>query len=135
MADFIGETNFLEGKVEAINDIVKLGVGNSHVIGRSDLSLSVGQTAYLAIRPEKINIRPHNAEPATHEDTETIFVDGEVMESIYIGTDTRYRVQLLGDQQLFVRTQNFGARYDTTFSVGDAVQLHWPAENARILTE
>ena len=66
---------------------------------------------------------------------ESMFINGQIAESIYIGTDTRYRVSILGDQQLFVRTQNFGDRYDTTFDVGDEVLLHWPAENARILTE
>ena len=56
-------------------------------------------------------------------------------EAIYIGTDTRYRVTLPGGPSLVVRVQNFGSRYDTTFAVGDPVYVHWPAENAQILTE
>ena len=134
VADFIGETNFLEGTVAEVNGVVKLAVGNAHLIGRSDVPLTHGQTAYLAIRPEKINIsRQDNTAVSKEEDSITI--PGKITESIYIGTDTRYRVQLLGNEQLFVRTQNFGNRYDATFSVGDEVLLHWPIENARILTE
>lgn len=163
VADFIGETNFLEGKVEEVAEVVKLGIGDSHLIGRSDVPLTVGQKAYLAIRPEKINIYPQgnitvrdielDAEQIANafgghvpsgpfdmrqvltQEHESIIINGQIAESIYIGTDTRYRVNILGDQQLYVRSQNFGDRYDTTFSVGDEVLLHWPAENARILTE
>ncbi len=163
VADFIGETNFLEGKVEELNGVVKLAIGNSHLIGRSDVPLSLGQTAFLAIRPEKINIYPQgnitvrdielDAEQIAdafgghvpsgpfdlgqvlRREHESIVINGQISEAIYIGTDTRYRVKILGNEQLFVRSQNFGDRYDTTFSVGDEVLLHWPAENARILTE
>ncbi len=163
VADFIGETNFLQGIIEEAEGVVKLAIGNDHLIGRSDVPLTVGQKAYLAIRPEKISIYPQgqvtvrdielDAEQIASafggrvpsgpfdirqllkQEHETVFVNGTITESIYIGTDTRYRVRILGEQQLFVRTQNFGDRYDTTFSVGDEVLLHWPAENARILTE
>jgi spermidine/putrescine transport system ATP-binding protein len=163
VADFIGETNFLEGKVSELNGVVKLAVGNDFLIGRTDLPLSVGQKAYLAIRPEKINIYPQgditvrdievdaeqiadafgghvpsgpfNIRQVLKQEHESMFINGKIAESIYIGTDTRYRVTILGNQHLFVRTQNFGDRYDTTFAVGDEVLLHWPAENARILTE
>ena len=78
---------------------------------------------------------PFDIKQLLKQEHESMFVNGQVAEVIYIGTDTRYRVTILGDQQLFVRAQNFGDRYDTTFEVGDEVLLHWPAENARILTE
>ncbi|MAT96123.1 MAG: spermidine/putrescine ABC transporter ATP-binding protein [Anaerolineaceae bacterium] len=166
VADFIGETNFLKGTVEQVGDIVRLEVGEGHLIGQSDLPLQAGQAAYLAIRPEKINLYPQgeidvlrteaglnydeinrllggNLPKSLKMDTRewlgieqnNMVLNGRISEAIYIGTDTRYRVDLLGDQQLFVRTQNFGSRYDTTFDVGDDVLLHWAAENARILTE
>ncbi len=166
VADFIGETNFLKGTVEQVGDIVRLGVGEGQLIGQSDLSLQAGQAAYLAIRPEKINLYPPgeidvlrteaglnydeinrllggNLPESLKMDTRewlgieqnNMVLNGRISEAIYIGTDTRYRVDLLGNQQLFVRTQNFGSRYDTTFAVGDEVLLHWAAENARILTE
>ena len=166
VADFIGETNFLKGVVEQVDDIVRLGVGEGQIIGQSDLPLQVGQPAYLAIRPEKINLYPQgeidvlrteaglnyeeinrllggNLPESLKMDTrewlgiekDNMVLNGRIAEAIYIGTDTRYRVDLLGDQQLFVRSQNFGSRYDTTFAVGYEVLLHWAAENARVLTE
>ena len=163
VADFIGETNFLEGKVIELDGVVKMAIGNDHLIGRSDVPLSIGQQAYLAIRPEKINIYPQgnvtvrdveidaeqiadvfgghvpsgpfDIKQVLKQEHESMYVNGKVEEAIYIGTDTRYKVRILGNQHLVVRSQNFGDRYDTTFSAGDEVLLHWPAENARILTE
>jgi len=64
-----------------------------------------------------------------------VIVNGRVLENIYIGTDTRYRVALSDQANLVVRVQNFGSRYDQMFSAGDPVYVHWAAENAQILTE
>ena len=64
-----------------------------------------------------------------------VVVNGRISEAIYIGTDTRYRVELPNQASLFVRVQNFGNRYDQTFDVGNEVYVHWAAENAQILTE
>ncbi len=44
-----------------------------------------------------------------------------------IGRDHRH--------ELVARVQNVGLRSDPTFRVGQAVNLFWDAENARILTE
>lgn len=67
-----------------------------------------------------------------------VVVNGRIHEAIYIGTDTRYRVAIGSvdlEEELVVRVQNFGSRYDTTFQTGDSVYVHWAAENAQILTE
>jgi spermidine/putrescine transport system ATP-binding protein len=125
--------------------------------------LQPGQSISLAIRPEKINLYPKGKVDITEAgldneelavilgndptieqidmgafllaEENNVVLDGQIEEAIYIGTDTRYRVALPGGSHLFVRVQNFGSRYDTTFSVGDHVYTHWPAENAQILTE
>ena len=79
---------------------------------------------------KKVDMRQYLA-----ADPSNVVVDGRVTEAIYIGTDTRYRVSLVNDASLFIRVQNFGSRYDTTFDVGDSVYVHWDAENAQVLTE
>ncbi len=127
-------------------------------------TLTPGQEVTLAIRPEKMNLYPPGkmdiletemgmdaAEfarmtgghlPKTEMDmrqylekeTNNVVLPGKVQEAIYIGTDIRYLIGLNGGTSLVVRMQNFGERYDTTFDAGDDVLVHWPAENARILT-
>lgn len=164
VADFIGETNFLNGQVKAVNSLVTVTVNDVPMVGTaSNPQLQPGQAITLAIRPEKINLYPQGRvdiedagldaeelavilgnEPALQKidmreyllaEKNNVVLDGQIEEAIYIGTDTRYRVALPGDSHLVVRVQNFGSRYDTTFAVGDQVFAHWPAENAQILTE
>jgi spermidine/putrescine transport system ATP-binding protein len=164
VADFIGETNFVTGRVAELGDMVTVDLGDLPVRGSADgRSLSLGQAITLAIRPEKINLYPQgevdvtkaglDMDEAMHlfdgqlpdkkvdmraylaADQGNVVVDGRISEAIYIGTDTRYRVNLSNDASLFVRVQNFGSRYDTTFDVGNDVYVHWDAENAQVLTE
>jgi spermidine/putrescine transport system ATP-binding protein len=164
VADFIGETNFVTGRVAELGEMVTVDLGDLPVRGSADgRSLSLGQPITLAIRPEKINLYPQgevdvtkaglDMDEAMHlfdgqlpdkkvdmrqylaADENNVVVDGRISEAIYIGTDTRYRVSLANDACLFVRVQNFGSRYDTTFDVGNDVYVHWDADNAQVLTE
>lgn len=127
--------------------------------------LQRGQPITLAIRPEKINLYPQGEVDILQEEAglkpeelaqffggeapvgrvnvrewlsvekNSVVLEGEVEEAIYIGTDTRYRVMIADGRSVFVRVQNFGSRYDTNFGMGDKVYVHWAAENAQILTE
>lgn len=164
VADFIGETNFVTGRVAELGGFTQVFLGDLPVLGSANgRDLSVGQEITLAIRPEKINLYPQGEVdvmkaglemeevaslfggeiPQTKVDmrqylaTErnNVVLDGRVEEAIYIGTDTRYRVALENQASLVVRVQNFGSRYDQTFTVGNHVYVHWAAENAQILTE
>ncbi len=134
VADFIGETNFIEGKVLELGEIPTIDLGDLPVQGTADgRVLTVGQNITLAIRPEKISLYTPGDETVSKNGGG--MVDGRVREAIYIGTDTRYRVLLANDASIFVRIQNFGSRYDTTFDIGSKVRVQWAAENAQILTE
>ncbi|MCA9994922.1 MAG: ABC transporter ATP-binding protein [Anaerolineales bacterium] len=134
VADFIGETNFINGTVAGLNGLATLMVGGVKLLGTADgRSLREGQKATLAIRPEKVSLAAPGHTKTGGKNNVTL--TGEVQEAIYIGTDTRYRVHLVDNASIFVRVQNLGAHYDTTFKVGDKVAVQWDAENAQILTE
>jgi spermidine/putrescine transport system ATP-binding protein len=164
VADFIGETNFVTGKVAELGDLVTVDLGEIPVLGTADgRSLNLGQAITLAIRPEKINLYPQGEVDVLKAgldmdeamdlfggnlpkdkidmrqylavERSNVVVDGRISEAIYIGTDTRYRVTLANEASLFVRMQNYGTRYDKTFDVGNSVYVHWAAENAQVLTE
>ncbi len=135
VADFIGETNFLEGRLEesaAGRGWVRLALGEVLLQGGLPAAgTAVGQSVTLTIRPEKLTLLP---QAAVMENTaETTLLPVVVVATSYIGTDTRYEVELVGGARLMVRLQNFGARYDTTFAVGEAAKLRWDAANARVL--
>jgi spermidine/putrescine transport system ATP-binding protein len=164
VADFIGETNFIAGEVSELSEMVSVMVDEVQLSGSADRhTVSTGQQVTLAIRPEKINLYPQGEVEISksgldREELAEIFgnqlpggtvdmrefllaegnnvvVDGEIIEVIYIGTDTRYMVSLGSGIEVSVRIQNYGSRYDTTFAPGDRAYVHWAAENAQILTE
>ncbi|MCC7209020.1 MAG: TOBE domain-containing protein, partial [Anaerolineae bacterium] len=157
-ADFIGETNFLHGKLVSQNGVAEVLIdGQTPILAAaSEHSLPPGEKVTVAIRPEKINIQTvdghgvnghsgngrsngHGSGPvgpaAPNADGRTCVVRGTVRDSIYIGTDTRYIVQLNDNTQLVARIQNFGEGFDQRIERGAQVLAHWAADNARILLD
>ena len=125
VADFIGETNFLEGTV---NDIIGEAIDVSldeHTIIRahSNVSVNIGQKVGVVIRPEKISL------------ASTGLVEGQVLEIIYIGTDTRYIIRLKDDTSVTVREQNLDSNQANKYQKGDEVSLTWDPAHALVLTE
>jgi spermidine/putrescine transport system ATP-binding protein len=102
VADFIGDTNFLEGVVEGQDDdLVTVQVDDRLCVTVvSERVLSPGTHVTVAVRPEKIRLlgqparREYNSFPA------------QVEQVVYVGTDTRFRVRLSENVSLAVREQN-----------------------------
>jgi spermidine/putrescine transport system ATP-binding protein len=134
VADFIGDTNFLDGVVqEQQGDQVTVLVDSSlPVVVQGDKPLSQGVTATVAVRPEKIRLLPEaprgecNAFPA------------HVEQVVYVGTDTRFRVRLSENVSLAVREQNVVSASDqgAYYSAGDGpVFAVWLTDAGRILLD
>ena len=155
VADFIGETNFLTGKVdgrEADCALIRLDEQTVIKAAHSEDNLVIGQDVTVAIRPEKVNIFaaqgvvkfddgttrqvPQYIEALT-ADPDINLVPGRVEFANYIGTDTRYTVSFgAGNQhKLVAREQNFGLRNDTYYEVGSPINIFWDYETARVLTQ
>jgi spermidine/putrescine transport system ATP-binding protein len=131
VADFIGETNFMEGEVlevDAAKTTVGLGAG-AQVLARATEGLSSGQKVTVAVRPEKISL--HSSQSSGH-----INVPAVVEEAIYIGTDTRYKARVGERHHVVARVQNTGNALEQArpFQPGDQVYLSWPIDSAMVLT-
>ncbi len=164
VADFIGETNFIDATLVGCGPPATLRIGRLDVLGTTDgREIPSGQPVTLAVRPEKINLYPQGEVEITkigidpeemaallgmqsgagkidvHEylslEKDNVIISGKVLEATYIGTDTRYRVSLSGAAEAIVRMQNYGTRYDSAFAVGENVFVHWAAENAQVFIE
>ena len=133
VADFIGETNFLEGVVEQSDPElthVRLATGQMARIPHEDRIIADGTRVSVAIRPEKIFIGTGQA-----PDLYNVF-GGTVHRITYLGTDTYYDVILPNNVEVTARQQN--EDYTGTAAVvnqGDSVYLAWHAHNASLLTE
>jgi len=92
VADFIGETNFLEGEVRVVEEnrvTVHIPVLKTDIIGTKAEPLSIGEQVVVSLRPEKTRIIENKV------NMENCF-QGTVLNTAYIGSDTRVFVDLGG---------------------------------------
>ncbi len=134
VADFIGETNFLEATVTALGgDLGTVAVDGEDLAltGLPQGALAVGQRVAYSVRPEKILARtaPPPAAPAMN------CVPAQVEDVAYIGSDTRVVVRVSPRLVLSVWEQNDLSTLDPDayFSRGERVWLTWRAANALLL--
>jgi spermidine/putrescine transport system ATP-binding protein len=125
VADFIGETNILEGTAEAINgESIDVSLdGQAIVKAHCHAPVKMGQEVGVIIRPEQFSIG------------EDSMLKGRVEEMIYIGTDTRYIIRLTDKTSVTVREQNLDRSRARLYQKGDEVGLKWDPAQALVLTE
>ncbi len=134
VADFIGETNFLDGElvgVEGALGVVRLPDGTSLRGTLRDPELTDGPVA-LAVRPEKLSVEPGGAEappPAAGESRLT----GVVAAAHYLGTDARYEVEVGSGRTIVARVQNQHHGYEGMHRIGQMVTLAWRTDHGSVL--
>ncbi len=115
VADFIGETNFLEGQADA--DGVRLADGQ-----RLAATTPGSGAVTLAIRPERTELAADGQ------------LEGVLENIVYVGTDTVYHLNVAGQPGFRVRQQNRdGAR--CPHSPGAKMRVRIPAAAIRVLAE
>ncbi len=132
VADFIGETNFINGTVVSADEHTVLESSGVTFSGHSRQVIANGTKATLAIRPEKITIHPKGSASGIES---YVALDGQILDVIYIGTDNRYQVQLVTGDTIFVRVQNLGQEDQIIFDKGSMVTVQWAKDNGQVLTE
>jgi spermidine/putrescine transport system ATP-binding protein len=131
VADFIGESNFFEGKIKSLSKdeaVVHIPALNAEVIGLPvSNELVTGEEVVVSIRPEKIRIMENNA-------LNVNMFQGKVTTTVYIGTDTHVYLEVNG-AKLKVYEQNRISRLDpkSFYIVGQEVQLMLLPENTLVL--
>ncbi|MDP1546517.1 MAG: ABC transporter ATP-binding protein [Anaerolineales bacterium] len=129
VADFIGETNFLDGVVKRQNgNVVEVDLpGSGVVFVESSRKFTNGQQVAVAVRPEKLTL---NSEIKDGNN-----LKGRVEEVIYIGTDTQYGVRFPGGQKARVREQNTSFAHKSIAKSGDEVMMSFTYVSPSLLTE
>jgi spermidine/putrescine transport system ATP-binding protein len=131
VADFIGESNFLEGKVRTISrkeTAVFIPELNTEVTGLPVVDGIVkGEEVIVSIRPEKIRIVEKQVGAVNS-------LRGKVKNTIYIGSDTHVVVDVKG-VNLKVWEQNRISRLDpkSFYTVGQNISLMLMPENTLVL--
>jgi spermidine/putrescine transport system ATP-binding protein len=129
VADFIGETNFLTGKIQSQQGRVATVAlpGGLTVVADAEKPVATGTEVFVAVRPEKMHLYAHDG-------CENRFT-GRVGHVVYIGTDTQYAIQLPGNQSMRVREQNSTPGSRPLAGEGAEVTISFSAQAARVLTE
>ncbi len=101
VADFIGESNFLDGKIKSIKGnqaLVVIPAWKTELTGIVMSQVSVGDDAIVSIRPEKIRL---SDEMGIKENS----FEAVIVRSTYIGSDTHVYLDIRG-QRVKVWDQN-----------------------------
>jgi putative spermidine/putrescine transport system ATP-binding protein len=125
VADFLGDTNFLTGRV------AELGASDAAVRTPSGMSLRVNREAVLrmesavvlAIRPERVRVIPRGT-------AEAHGYPGVVAEAIYVGGQRRYVLVLDGGDRLVAVEPNLGERI---LARGEKIEAIWRPEDLRVI--
>ena len=130
VADFIGETNFIEAVIQSVNGNTARCIlpGGAEITATMAASWQAGDSATLSVRPEKITLQPRQS---TQPDGRSL--NGNIERLIYLGTDTHYQINLDTHTSLLVRIQN--SRRMQTFAVGDQVTVLIDESACRVLEQ
>ena len=134
VADFIGESNFVQGRVSAIEpNSVAITTADGLVLrGQATQALRRDQEAFVSVRPEKARL---SVQQPTGDAANVFPVTVDRVS--YIGSDMRILVQLGQERVFSVWEQNTRSTVDRDayWQRGEQGYLWWPLENALVLTE
>ncbi len=127
VASFIGESNFLDGRVERVDNGVALvdvrDVGRLRVPAQP--GIGTGSPVTVTVRPEKICFSEDLATPPANG------FDATVEGVIFVGDATRYELRLPGNHRLVLKRQNrAGVRQ---YGRGAQVRIGWDINDARLV--
>jgi len=126
VADFIGETNFVAGKVESVDGSAAQVRGLNGQMGNP---LSNGSDAVLAIRPERLHVV---GDQAAAGDDNTL--SGTVRELIYLG-QSRKAIIALDDGTEVAALEQAAQAEATALEIGAQATLSFRSQDARILAD
>jgi ABC-type Fe3+/spermidine/putrescine transport system ATPase subunit len=123
VADFIGETNYMDGKVIRLDDLfaeVVLDEGGK-VWVTAGHDIQIDEQVHVAVRPEKIGFCEEEPD-APH---------GTIVDLVYIGSDTIYIIRFPSGSEMRVRSQNTNVFSTGRLEKGYQVWLTWPKESSK----
>ncbi len=132
VADFIGTTNLLDGRVaDSAGGLVSLDVpGLGELRVAHDDAAVAGSRGAISVRPEKVRIDA--SLPATSGENR---LTGQVHDQLYLGDVTLYRVEVRAGLLVEAMLPNTAARGGRFFDIGDPVEVAWHHDAGRFLAD
>jgi ABC-type Fe3+/spermidine/putrescine transport system ATPase subunit len=125
VADFIGLSNFIRGKVLSVaNEQVTVAVDGLQLVVPGTAGTQVGQDWLIFVRPNDIDLLPAESSEAVN------VLGGTISKLTYLGDRIDYRVALTESLELRVQTDG-----KVRFGAGDRVKVRLPMASCRPVTE
>lgn len=137
VADFVGKSNFFEGKVfeaDGRGARIETAAGRSFA-GRNPktaASLRTGAAAVLAVRPEIIFISSPGGEHPVEANVEAPAI---IRNRIFLGEQTEYLVEAEGLGEVLVRAPKHTEALTGGFNPGEKVLIGWQSAAALVLED
>lgn len=121
VADFIGESNIIEGYSQSCEDGLMRIIFESGKAVVHDKGINVDEMLYICIRPENLRV--------TREAVKGFSIRGRIKEHIFTGASTKIIIELLNGQELkAARTPD-----SELFEIGERVNVSWTPARASVL--
>jgi len=124
VAWFVGEMNFIEGKVVAVGDGVAKIETKAAVITVANNQVRIGERVELGIRPEKINI----TKTPTREGENIL--KAKIVDVNFTGVLTSYEVELQDGTRIKIQTTSRKQEHE----IGEHVYVEWSPNDINIYT-
>jgi spermidine/putrescine transport system ATP-binding protein len=132
VADFIGEANFVTGTmIDGASTHCAVDVGNGIILkGLHQDPIANGTAVTIAVRPEKLRLSVAPPDGSS-------YYPATVEQVVYIGSDTRLTVTLVGGITLDVWEQNSRSTLDRDayWQRGEQGYVWWNPDNALVLVK
>ena len=118
VADFMGHSNLLEGKIDSLGSgsaVLDLQGTRLNAYGEG---YAAGDPVLAMIRPERIRLGPADAAGAT--------TSARLDNAVYLGATTHFQLTLPSGQALLATSQNEGQEASTPLVVGQTVSVTIP---------
>jgi spermidine/putrescine transport system ATP-binding protein len=126
VADFIGQTNFFEGRVEESGDVTVVREESGLLLRCSPAPWATpGMDVAVSVRPEKIG--PADGTAVGNR------VEGTLARTTYLGDLVQFHVILQGGREVMCQRQSERGDAAADWRVGDRVHLGWSESSSLVL--
>jgi putative spermidine/putrescine transport system ATP-binding protein len=126
VADFIGESNFVKGRVKSVDQdlsVIKTDVGDEIKV-LSNTKYPVGSDVFVTIHPEKMHL-------LTSEDKSLNMIKGQITDIIYLGEITKYHVTIENGQTIFTKHHNRSGI--KSHHIGEQISIGWAINDCKLI--
>ena len=128
-AQFIGESNFFEGKIININKKLTIKSSCSNIIYLKNFDKSkfaVDKNVIILLRPEELSLNPYDL-------NDECFIEGIVKQIFFLGTDYKILLEIANEKIIHCSLRDSSRNEIQKFKTGVKIKLFYNPMSIRVL--